>query len=84
MVEVGFYGDQQIAKAPRTEDSLDVEDEAEEWRSLQGEVITVTLEQNNYGLGISLAGKKTIFFFKSVFCSTLVTKDYRKGSLNQI
>ena len=64
MVEVGFDGDQQIAKAPRTEDSLDVEDEAEEWRSLQGEVITVTLEQNNYGLGISLAGIKTIFFLQ--------------------
>ena len=59
MVEVAFDGDQQIAKAPRTEDSLDDEgDEGEEWRSLQGEVITVTLEQNNYGLGISLAGKK--------------------------
>ena len=58
VVEVAFDGDHQIAKAPRTEDSLEVEDEGEEWRSLQGEVITVTLEQNNYGLGISLAGKK--------------------------
>ena len=67
VVEVGFDGDQQIAKAPRTEDSLDVEDDAEEWRSLQGEVITVTLEQNNYGLGISLAGKKIIFFLQIFF-----------------
>ena len=73
VVEVSFEGDHQIAKAPRTDDSLEAEDEGEEWRSLPGEVITVTLEQNNYGLGISLAGKKIIFFLL-YFSSTLVTQ----------
>ena len=56
VVEVALDGDEQLAKARRTEDSVEDEDEAEEWRNLSGEVITVTLEQNNYGLGISLAG----------------------------
>ena len=31
--------------------------EEENWGNLQGEVISVTLEQNNYGLGLSLAGR---------------------------
>ena len=30
--------------------------EEENWGNLQGEVISLTLEQNNYGLGLSLAG----------------------------
>ena len=77
VVEVAFDGDQQIAKAPRTEDSLDAGDEDEEWRSLQGDVITVTLEQNNYGLGISLAGKNIIFFPRII-----VGSDRRPGNTN--
>ena len=31
--------------------------EEENWGNLQGEVISLTLEQNNYGLGLSLAGR---------------------------
>ena len=37
-------------------DDDDYEDE--NWGNLEGEVITVELEQNNYGLGLSLAGAK--------------------------
>lgn len=42
-------------------DKGDMEDEdfeEENWAKLDGEVITVELEQNNYGLGLSLAGAK--------------------------
>ena len=31
--------------------------EEENWGNLQGEVISLTLEQNNYGLGLSVAGR---------------------------
>ena len=31
--------------------------EEDNWGNLQGEIISVTLEQNNYGLGLSLAGR---------------------------
>ena len=37
-------------------DDDDNEMEEENWSNLEGEVISLTLEQNNYGLGISLAG----------------------------
>ena len=37
-------------------DDDDYEDE--NWGNLEGEVITVELEQNNYGLGLSHAGSK--------------------------
>ena len=47
-------------------DDDDYEDE--NWGNLEGEVITVELEQNNYGLGLSLAGAKvTDFFLLSTF-----------------
>ena len=39
-------------------DDDDYEDE--NWGNLEGEVITVELEQNNYGLGLSLAGAITL------------------------
>ena len=35
-----------------------IEEDEEEYKKLDGELINVTLEQNNYGLGISLAGLK--------------------------
>ena len=36
----------------------DSDEEGEPWGGLEGEVMTVDLQQNNYGLGISLAGAK--------------------------
>ena len=52
----------------RKDSIADDEDEDEEgFKTLDGDLITVSLEQNNYGLGISLAG--TIKF-------TIQTKNY--------
>ena len=34
------------------------EEEDEGYRQLEGDLVTVTLQHNNYGLGISLAGHK--------------------------
>ena len=38
--------------------SIDEDEDEEGFKKLDGELITVKLEQNNYGLGISLAGKQ--------------------------
>jgi len=48
----------------------DEEDEMEEdnWGNLQGEIISVTLEQNNYGLGLSLAGHKDRETMRTYIC----------------
>ena len=53
--------------------------EDENWGNLEGEVITVELEQNNYGLGLSLAGAKVQdfkIFYIPPFSQTL--KQYIK------
>lgn len=42
--------------------------EEENWENLQGEVISLTLEQNNYGLGLSLAGHKDRETMRTYIC----------------
>merc|ERR550519_1615094 len=42
--------------------------EEENWSKLGGEVITVELEQNNYGLGLSLAGAKDRDIMRTYIC----------------
>ena len=37
---------------------MEDEEEEEGYRQLEGDLVTVTLHHNNYGLGISLAGHK--------------------------
>merc|ERR1719397_998325 len=50
-------------------DNMDQEDfEDENWSKLGGEVITVELEQNNYGLGLSLAGAKDRDIMRTYIC----------------
>ena len=44
------------------------EDEEESFRHLEGDLITVSLEQNSYGLGISLAGHKDRETMRSFIC----------------
>lgn len=52
------------------QDSAEDEDEEEEdyFRQLEGELIKVRLEQNNYGLGISLAGHKDRETMRTFIC----------------
>ena len=40
------------------EEQGEEEDEEEDWSRMDGEVVTVELQQNDYGLGLSLAGAK--------------------------
>ena len=55
--------------------SIDEDEDEEGFKKLDGELITVKLEQNNYGLGISLAGNK-------IFIPTLLSYSCRLN-LNQ-
>ena len=54
-----FYCFQVSTKSKDGEDGSDDEDMTEEknWEKLDGEVIKLTIEQNEYGLGLSLAGR---------------------------
>ena len=40
------------------EEQGEEEEEEEDWSRMDGEVVTVELQQNDYGLGLSLAGAK--------------------------
>ena len=52
----------------KEEQAEEEEDEEESFRHLEGELITVSLEQNSYGLGISLAGHKDRETMRSFIC----------------
>ena len=67
---VHLYSKEQKKAYNRAKESIDkrgsIEDDDDEegFKKLDGELITVNLEQNNYGLGISLAGKHLKFSIK--------------------
>ena len=65
MDECVLAGNALIEKADPAEEE---EDEEESFRQLEGDLITVSLEQNNYGLGISLAGHKDRETMRSFIC----------------
>ena len=65
MDECVLAGNVIIEKADPAEEE---EDEEESFRHLEGDLITVSLEQNNYGLGISLAGHKDRETMRSFIC----------------
>ena len=52
----------------KEEQAEEEEDEGESFRHLEGELINVSLEQNSYGLGISLAGHKDRETMRSFIC----------------
>ena len=68
--EVTIFGDKVLSERGKrnSDDNKDSIDEDEEFKKLDGELITVTLEQNNYGLGISLAGHRDRETMRTFIC----------------